>query len=186
MCGLSVLVLWPLCRVWLACIGSVYRREPSLQIGGLSVLCGLFVLVLCTKKAFPSRLEASGGLSVLRGCLYWCYIQKRTFRPDWKPLCFVCLVCIGSIFKKKPSLRIGSLFVLCGLPVLVLYPQENLSSRWEASLSLFCVACWIVKKLRVNQVLYRMCAETTHFIDLTKTSKTLDRGRGAEHIYIYT
>ena len=62
--SLSVMVLYtkeslPSRLVQLVCNGFLYKREPSLQIGGLSVWCDLSVLVLYTTESLPSRLEAS-------------------------------------------------------------------------------------------------------------------------------
>ena len=98
-------------------------------------MCSLCLLVLYTKESLPSRLEAS---LVCAACLCWFYTQNRAFPPDWRPLCFVWLVCIGSIYKREPSLQIEGLSHLYIISRLRLHTNKNLPSRLEASL--FCIA----------------------------------------------
>ena len=110
---------------------------PSFQIGGLSVLCSLSVLVLYTKVGLLSRLEVFLFCVVF---LYWFYIQKKAFPPDWRPLRVVSLVCVGSFVQERafPSrLEASSCCVAC---LCWFYVQTRASpSRLEASLC--CVAC---------------------------------------------
>ena len=84
MCGLSVLVLYTneslpsrlevalLCVA--VCTDSIYKREPSLQIGDLSVVRGMSVLSLFIKESLPSRLEVP---LLCAACLYWLYHTRR-------------------------------------------------------------------------------------------------------------
>ena len=142
------------------------------MIGGLSILCGLSVLVLYTKESLPSRLEAS---RFCVACGYWFCIQKTAFPPAWRPLFFVWLVCIGSIYKTEPSLQIGGLLVLCGLSVLVLYTNESLPSRLEVPL--FCKKRSSGEKLFQQKKRPPMCKESSLLrIETIKRSYFQKRG----------
>ena len=63
------------CWLWRVCAGSIYKREPFIQIRGTSVVCGVSVLVLYTKESLRSRLEVP---LFCVACLYSLQIGGRS------------------------------------------------------------------------------------------------------------